>query len=156
VQYVIRLDADFRGFAGTIASGRLRAGDEVVARPSGRRSRVKSLVTYDSERTEAFAPMAVTVTLQDEIDVSRGDRRVTAADRPQGLRGVFHGDQRGAAGGTSVPSFRCCRVTTFMAVAIIEATSATLAGPIIVVSVALASSPNFVMYCSATRSCTAS
>src|SRR5215475_8903473 len=63
VQYVIRPDPDFRGVAGTIASGFLRKGDEVLALPSGRRSRVKSIVSYDGELDEAFAPMAVTVTL---------------------------------------------------------------------------------------------
>src|SRR5205085_2421159 len=69
VQYVLRPNLDFRGFAGTIASGILRKGDEVVALPSGRKSRVSSIVTYDGELEEAFAPMAVTVTLADEIDV---------------------------------------------------------------------------------------
>ncbi|MBY0229757.1 MAG: sulfate adenylyltransferase subunit CysN [Gemmataceae bacterium] len=73
IQYVLRPDLDFRGFAGTVASGILRKGDEVVVLPSGKRSRVKSIVTYDGELEEAFAPQAVTVTLQDEIDVSRGD-----------------------------------------------------------------------------------
>ncbi|HLL90091.1 MAG TPA: sulfate adenylyltransferase subunit CysN, partial [Tepidisphaeraceae bacterium] len=73
VQYVIRPNLDFRGFAGTIASGILRTGDEVVALPSGKRSRVKSIVTHDGELAEAFAPQAVTVTLADEVDVSRGD-----------------------------------------------------------------------------------
>ncbi len=76
VQYVIRPNLDFRGFAGTVASGILRVGDEVVALPSDKRSRVKSIVTYDGELTEAFAPQAVTVTLTDEVDVSRGDMLV--------------------------------------------------------------------------------
>jgi bifunctional enzyme CysN/CysC len=73
VQYVIRPNLDFRGFAGTVASGILRTGDEVMVLPSGKRSRVKSIVTYDGELDEAFAPQAVTVTLADEVDVSRGD-----------------------------------------------------------------------------------
>src|SRR5262249_23163605 len=72
----IRPDLDFRGFAGTVASGILRKGDEVMVLPSGRRSRVKSIVTYDGELEEAFAPQAVTVTLADEVDVSRGDMLV--------------------------------------------------------------------------------
>jgi len=76
VQYVIRPNLDFRGFAGTIASGVIRKGDEVVALPSGKKSKIKSIVTYDGELEEAFAPMAVTVTLTDEIDVSRGDMLV--------------------------------------------------------------------------------
>jgi bifunctional enzyme CysN/CysC len=82
VQYVLRPNLDFRGFAGTIASGILRTGDEVVALPSGKRSRVKSIVTYDGELDEAFSPMAVTVTLADEIDVSRGDTLVHADGQP--------------------------------------------------------------------------
>jgi bifunctional enzyme CysN/CysC len=76
VQYVIRPNLDFRGFAGTVASGILRKGDEVTVLPSGTRSRVKSIVTYDGEPDEAFAPQAVTVTLTDEVDVSRGDMLV--------------------------------------------------------------------------------
>jgi bifunctional enzyme CysN/CysC len=81
VQYVIRPNLDFRGFAGTIASGILRKGDEVMVLPSGTRSRVKSIVTFDGERDEAFAPQAVTVTLTDELDISRGDMLV-APDSP--------------------------------------------------------------------------
>ncbi|MFO1052324.1 MAG: sulfate adenylyltransferase subunit CysN [Planctomycetota bacterium] len=73
VQLVLRPNLDFRGFAGTIASGAVAVGDELVALPSGRQSKVKSIVVRGRETTEAYAPMAVTVTLQDEIDVSRGD-----------------------------------------------------------------------------------
>jgi bifunctional enzyme CysN/CysC len=80
VQYVIRPNLDFRGFAGTVASGILRTGDEVMVLPSGKRSHVKSIVTYDGDLDEAFAPQAVTVTLTDEVDVSRGDMLV----RPDG------------------------------------------------------------------------
>ncbi|QDU23808.1 sulfate adenylyltransferase subunit CysN [Urbifossiella limnaea] len=82
VQYVIRPNLDFRGFAGTVASGILRVGDEVTALPSGKRSRVKSIVTYDGELQEAFAPQAVTVTLTDEVDVSRGDMLVHPDNPP--------------------------------------------------------------------------
>ena len=82
IQYVIRPNLDFRGLAGTIASGRLQAGDEIVALPSGRHSRVKAIVAYDGERASAVAPMAVTVTLEDEIDVSRGDMLVRPSDVP--------------------------------------------------------------------------
>ena len=82
IQYVIRPNLDFRGLAGTIASGRLQTGEEIVALPSGRRSRVKAIVTYEGERESAVAPMAVTVTLEDEIDVSRGDLLVQASDLP--------------------------------------------------------------------------
>jgi len=73
VQLVIRPNLDFRGFSGTVASGIVRQGDEVVVLPSRKRSKVKSIVTYEGERTEAFPPLAVTLTLEDEIDVSRGD-----------------------------------------------------------------------------------
>jgi bifunctional enzyme CysN/CysC len=82
VQYVNRTHLDFRGFAGTIASGVLRKGDEIMALPSGRRSHVRSILT-DGEVSEAFAPMAVTVTLEDEIDVSRGDMLVHPANLPR-------------------------------------------------------------------------
>jgi len=82
VQYVLRPNLDFRGFAGTIASGVLRRGDEVTALPSGWKSKVKAIVTYDAELDEAFAPMAVTVTLEDEIDVSRGDMLVHPGNTP--------------------------------------------------------------------------
>ena len=82
VQYVIRPNLDFRGFAGTVASGILRKGDEVMVLPSGTRSRVKSIVTYDGELEEAFAPQAVTVTLADEVDVSRGDMLVRPDNPP--------------------------------------------------------------------------
>jgi bifunctional enzyme CysN/CysC len=82
VQYVLRPNLDFRGFAGTVASGILRTGDEVMVLPSGKRSRVKSIVTYDGELEEAFAPQAVTVTLADEVDVSRGDMLVRPDNVP--------------------------------------------------------------------------
>ncbi|MFO0935711.1 MAG: sulfate adenylyltransferase subunit CysN [Gemmataceae bacterium] len=81
VQYVLRPNLNFRGFAGTVASGIVRKGDEVMVLPSGKTSRVKSIVTYDGELEEAFAPQAVTVTLTDEVDVSRGDMLVLP-DRP--------------------------------------------------------------------------
>ncbi|WP_017443604.1 sulfate adenylyltransferase subunit CysN [Gayadomonas joobiniege] len=73
VQYVNRPNLNYRGFAGTIASGIIRKGDEIVAMPSGKTSKVKSIDTFDGEIAEAFAPMSVTLTLEDEIDISRGD-----------------------------------------------------------------------------------
>ena len=78
VQLVLRPNLDFRGFAGTIASGIIRKGDAVRVLPSGKTSRVKSIVTLDGELDEAFAPMSVTVTLEHEIDISRGDMLVHA------------------------------------------------------------------------------
>ncbi|TAA47718.1 sulfate adenylyltransferase subunit CysN [Corallincola spongiicola] len=83
VQYVNRPNLDFRGFAGTIAGGVVRVGDEVVALPSGKQSRVKTITTFDGELEEAFASQAITLTLEDEIDVSRGDMLVHANNRPQ-------------------------------------------------------------------------
>ncbi len=73
VQYVNRPNQNFRGYCGTIASGVVRKGDDVMVLPGGRRSRVKSIVTFDEELELAFANMAVTLTLEDEIDVARGD-----------------------------------------------------------------------------------
>lgn len=73
IQYVNRPDLNFRGFAGTMASGIIRQGDEIVAMPGGQKSRIKEIVTYDGNLEEAFPPLAITVTLEDEIDVSRGD-----------------------------------------------------------------------------------
>jgi bifunctional enzyme CysN/CysC len=83
VQYVLRPNLNFRGFAGTLASGILRKGDEIMALPSRKTSRIKSLVTYDGELEEAFAPQSVTVTLEDEIDISRGDMIVRPGNVPR-------------------------------------------------------------------------
>jgi len=83
VQFVNRPNLDFRGFCGTIASGIVRKGDELLALPSRKTSRVKSLVTFDGEREEAFATQAITITLEDEIDVSRGDMLVRPGNVPR-------------------------------------------------------------------------
>jgi len=82
VQYVSRPDHAFRGYAGTLASGTIRVADEVMAIPSRKRSRVKRIVTWDAELRQATAPHAVTVTLEDEIDVSRGDMLVHPGNAP--------------------------------------------------------------------------
>ena len=76
VQYVLRPNLDFRGFCGKVASGVIHKGDEVMALPSGKKSHVKSIVTYEGEIDYAFPPMSVTLTLEDEIDVSRGEMLV--------------------------------------------------------------------------------
>lgn len=76
VQYVVRPNLNFRGFAGTITGGLVKQGDEVVVLPSGKKSRVKSIVTFDGDLREAQAPMAITLTLEDEVDVSRGNMLV--------------------------------------------------------------------------------
>ena len=83
VQYVVRPDANFRGFAGQIAGGVIRAGDTVLALPSGQQTRVESIVTFDGALDEAFAPMSVTVKLETEIDLSRGDMLVSADSPPR-------------------------------------------------------------------------
>jgi bifunctional enzyme CysN/CysC len=83
VQHVLRPNLDFRGFSGTIASGIVRKGDEIMALPSRKTSRVKSIVTFDGELEEAFTPQSVTVTLEDEIDISRGDMIVRPGNVPR-------------------------------------------------------------------------
>jgi bifunctional enzyme CysN/CysC/sulfate adenylyltransferase subunit 1 len=83
VQMVIRPDAKFRGFAGRVASGVIRPGDDVLALPSGRKTRVRSIVSYDGDLPEAFAAMSVTLQLEDEIDLSRGDMLVAPEDGPR-------------------------------------------------------------------------
>lgn len=82
VQCVIRPDLDFRGYAGRIVSGRIRTGEHVTVLPSGVRSRVKRIVTFEGELEEAFAPMAVTLVLEDERDISRGDWICGDTDHP--------------------------------------------------------------------------
>lgn len=82
VQYVLRPNLDFRGFCGKIASGVIRKGDEIVALPSMKRSHVKSIVTYEGELEEAFCPQSVTICLEDEIDISRGEMIVKPNDLP--------------------------------------------------------------------------
>ena len=86
VQYVIRPNQDFRGLAGQLACGVIRPGDPVMVLPSGRQTRVRSIVTRDGELTEAFAPMSVTVCLDEEVDVSRGDMLVSPDDAPARAR----------------------------------------------------------------------
>jgi len=82
VQYVIRPHLNFRGFAGTVASGVLRVGEEVVCLPSRRTTRVKTIETFHGPIREAWPPMAVTVTLEDEVDVSRGSMLVHPNNLP--------------------------------------------------------------------------
>ncbi len=82
IQYVLRPDANFRGFSGQVAGGVIRPGSPVLALPSRRQTRVRSIAAYDGDETEAFAPMSVTLTLEDEIDLSRGDMLVLPSDPP--------------------------------------------------------------------------
>ena len=83
VQYVLRPDINFRGFSGRIASGIVKKGDDVKVFPSGKTSKIKSIVTYDGELDYAFPPQSVTVTLEDEIDISRGDMIIHPDSMPR-------------------------------------------------------------------------
>lgn len=80
VQYVNRPNRDFRGYCGTLAAGKLSVGDTLRVLPSGLTSQVKSIVTYQGELQHAYPQMAITVTLEDEIDISRGDILVATDD----------------------------------------------------------------------------
>lgn len=82
VQYVVRPSLDYRGFAGKMASGIVRQGDEVMVLPSRKTSKVKEIITYDGSLKLAFPPQSVTLTLEDEIDVSRGDMLVHPNNLP--------------------------------------------------------------------------
>jgi len=83
VQYVNRPNLDFRGFCGTVASGTIRPGEEIMVLPSRKTSTVKSIVTFEGNQEEAFAPQAITLTLEDEIDISRGDMIVRPGNLPR-------------------------------------------------------------------------
>jgi sulfate adenylyltransferase subunit 1 len=88
VQRVIRPDQNFRGFAGQIAAGTVRPGDRVVALPSGRTSRVESIVTFDGNLGSASAPLSIAITLEDELDISRGDL-IASVDAPPAVTNHF-------------------------------------------------------------------
>ena len=88
VQLVLRPDANFRGFAGQVARGTLRAGDRVMALPSRRETTVRRIVTYDGDLPAASHPQSITVELADEIDLSRGEMLVAASAAPDALPGV--------------------------------------------------------------------
>ncbi len=87
VQYVIRPQSDefhdYRGYAGRISSGVFKPGDDIMVLPSGFTSKIKSIDTFDGKIDEAFAPMSVTITLEDDIDVSRGDMLVRPHNQPE-------------------------------------------------------------------------
>ncbi len=83
VQYVSRPEGGNRGYCGSVASGVVRRGDEIMVLPSRRRSRVKSIVTYDGGLEEAFAPNAVTIVLDDQVDIARGDVLVHPGNLPR-------------------------------------------------------------------------
>ena len=83
VQSVTRPNLDFRGFAGTIASGIIRVGDDIMSLPSRKKSKIKEIVTFDGNLEEAHAPLSVTLTFEDEIDSSRGDMIVKPGNLPK-------------------------------------------------------------------------
>lgn len=83
VQYVLRPSRDFRGFSGKVASGIVRKGDKVMALPSRKTSVVKEIVTYDGDPEMAFPPQSITITLEDEIDISRGEMLVHPDNLPK-------------------------------------------------------------------------
>lgn len=83
VQYVLRPHLNFRGFAGTVASGVVRPGDEVMVLPSRKTAKVKSIVTMEGELDQAFSPQSVTLTLDREVDVSRGEMLVPPHNLPR-------------------------------------------------------------------------
>jgi sulfate adenylyltransferase large subunit len=88
IQRVIRPNQFYRGFAGQIASGTVRPGDRVVALPSGRTSRVAAITTFDGDLEQASAPRSIAVTLEDELDISRGDVLACANQPPQQAHAV--------------------------------------------------------------------
>jgi sulfate adenylyltransferase subunit 1 len=87
VQYVIRPNQDFRGFAGQISSGTIHVGDLVRLLPSGNEAKVKEITTFDGNLQEASAPFSVTISLDREVDVSRGDMLAATDAPPQATRG---------------------------------------------------------------------
>ena len=92
VQYVVRPQKDefhdFRGYAGRIAGGVFKIGDDITVLPSGFQSKIKSIETFNGSMDEAFAPMSVTLTLEDDIDVSRGDMIVRPKNQPNVIQDV--------------------------------------------------------------------
>lgn len=83
VQYVLRPDLDFRGFSARVASGIVRKGETIMVLPSRKTSVIKEIITYDGNIEEAFPPQSVTITLEDEIDISRGDMIVYPDNLPR-------------------------------------------------------------------------
>ena len=86
VQYVLRPDAGFRGYAGKIASGVVRPGDDILILPSEKRTKIREIITYDGNLDYAFPPQSVTLTIADEIDISRGDMLVHPDNIPRAGR----------------------------------------------------------------------
>lgn len=91
VQTVLRPNLDFRGYAGRIESGVIKAGDDIAVLPSGKKSKIKSIETYDGKLDKAFSPQSVVLTLEDEIDISRGDMLVRQRNIPE-IRDEFEAE----------------------------------------------------------------
>ena len=108
VQLVVRPNQDFRGYAGTIASGKVRKGDPIVVANSGRSSRVKEIVTFDGSIEAAAKGDAITLVLSDELDISRGEILASPTARPevseQFAAHVIWMDQRPLVSRTVLPS----------------------------------------------------
>jgi len=93
VQTVIRPQSDdenrdYRGYAGRVASGVFRPGDNITVMPSGFTSKIKTVTTYDADLKEAFAPMSASITLEDDIDISRGDMIVRSNNKPEAVQDI--------------------------------------------------------------------
>jgi sulfate adenylyltransferase subunit 1 len=92
VQIVLRPQSekhrDYRGYAGRVASGVLRVNDKITVMPSGFSSKIKTIDTFDGEIQEAFAPMSVSITLEDNIDISRGDMIVRSNNKPEASQDI--------------------------------------------------------------------
>ena len=115
VRWVNRAEPRFRGLDGTIVAGRLRKGDAVRVQPSGRISRVARIVTFDGELEEATVGQSITIALDDEVDISRGDL-IVPANAPAESRGPVRGDgrldeRRAAAARPQLPAARSARKT---------------------------------------------
>jgi sulfate adenylyltransferase large subunit len=91
VQTVIRPDLDFRGYAGRIESGVIKVGDDLAVLPSGKKSKIKSIEAYDRKLDKAFTPQSVVLTLEDEIDISRGDMLIRQRNVPE-IRDEFEAE----------------------------------------------------------------
>lgn len=89
VQYVIRPHQDYRAYAGQIAGGLVKAGDTLLALPSGKKSKVKEIASYDGALDQAFVPQSVSIVLEDELDISRGDLLVGESDLPEQSSELF-------------------------------------------------------------------
>ena len=124
VQWIVRTggsDGEYRGYAGQLASGALRAGEEVVVLPSGQRTRIAAIDTYEGELDEAVAPLSLTLRLEDDLDVARGELIAAVSDQPRVTR-EFHADVCWLASEPLKPGGRyAIKHTSHTATAIIDA-----------------------------------